>query len=298
MSIPITINREHKNNLFCYIFGSQENKHYLLSLYNAVNNTSYTNIEDIEINTIEDFIYIHMKNDVSFILDTDMSLYEHQSTYNPNMPLRGIMYFSTLYSQYLTEKNKNIYGKSLVKIPTPRYIVFYNGDGNYPDRLELKLSDAFERPDSSGQFEWTATMLNINKGHNQEIMNKCQALFQYSDFIAKVKEYKKTMAIKDAIDNAVNYAISKNYLNGFFKKHREGIMHSYLSEFHEEAFRKGIHDEGFDEGFDKGFSNATIKFIHKSKSQGHTIENTITQVVEYFDLSKEDAISLVNTNWK
>lgn len=193
MSIPVTINREHKSTLFCYIFGSEENRHYLLSLYNAVNDTSYTNIEDIEINTIEDFIYIRMKNDVSFILNTDMSLYEHQSTYNPNMPLRGMMYFSTLYSQFLSEKNKNIYGKSLVKIPTPRYIVFYNSDDSYPDRLELKLSDAFERPDSSGSFEWTATMLNINKGHNQNIMDKCQALFQYSDFIAKVKEFRNTL---------------------------------------------------------------------------------------------------------
>jgi len=127
MSIPVTVNREHKSTLFCYIFGAEENKKYLLSLYNAVNDTSYTNIKDIEINTIEDF---------------------------------------------LSENNKNIYGKTLVKIPTPRYIAFYNGNDSYPDKLELKLSDAFECPDTSGAFEWTATMLNINKGHNQQIMDK------------------------------------------------------------------------------------------------------------------------------
>ena len=90
-----------------------------------------------------------------------MNLYEHQSTYNPNMPLRGLMYFSTLYSQFLSEKNKNIYRKSLVKIPTPRYIVFYNGDDSYPDRLELKMSDAFERPDTSDNFEWFFHFLSI-----------------------------------------------------------------------------------------------------------------------------------------
>lgn len=294
MSVPVTINREHKSTLFCYIFGSEENKHYLLSLYNAVNDTSYTNVDDIEINTIEDFIYIRMKNDVSFILNTDLSLYEHQSTYNPNMPLRGLLYFSTLYSQFISEKNKNIYGKSLVKIPTPRYIVFYNGNDNYPDKLELKLSDAFERPDTSGQFEWTATMLNINKGHNQDIMNKCQALFQYSDFIAKVKEFKKTFPIKEAIDKAVNYAIENNYLNGFFKKHKEGIMHSCLSEFNEEAFRKGIHNEGFGEGFD----NAISKFIQKSQFKGLSFDDTITEVMDYFDLTKEKAAELVKEYWK
>ena len=294
MSIPVTVNREHKSTLFCYIFGAKENRHYLLSLYNAINNTTYTNIEDIEINTIEDFIYIRMKNDVSFIFDTDMNLYEHQSTYNPNMPLRGLMYFSTLYSQFLSEKNKNIYGKSLVKIPTPRYIVFYNGDDSYPDKLELKLSDSFERPDTSGSFEWTATMLNINKGHNQNIMNKCQALFQYSDFIAKVKDFKKTLSIKDAIDKAVNYAITNNYLNGFFKKHKEGIMHSCLSEFNEEAFRKGIHDEGFDEGFD----NAIARFIQKSKSKGLSISDTIMEVIEYFEISNPKASEIVKEYWK
>ena len=294
MSIPVTVNREHKSTLFCYIFGAEENKKYLLSLYNAVNNTSYTNIEDIEINTIEDFIYIRMKNDVSFIFNWDMNLYEHQSTYNPNMPLRGLMYFSTLYSQFLSENNKNIYGKTLVKIPTPRYIVFYNGDDSYPDKLELKLSDAFERPDTSGAFEWTATMLNINKGHNQEIMDKCLALFQYSDFIAKVKEYRKTLPIKDAVDKAVNYAISGNYLDGFFKKHKEGIMLSYLSEFHEEAFRKGIKEEGYEEGF----NDAIVTFIKKSQSNKIPADMIITQLIEYFNMSEKDAVTLVNKHQK
>ena len=298
MSISVTINREHKSTLFCYIFGAEENKKYLLSLYNAVNDTSYTNIEDIEINTIEDFIYIRIKNDVSFIFDCDMNLYEHQSTYNPNMPLRGLMYFSTLYSQFLSENNKNIYGKSLVKIPTPRYIVFYNGNDSYPDRLELKLSDAFERPDTSGAFEWTATMLNINKGHNQQIMDKCLALYQYSDFIAKVKEYRKTLPIKESVDKAVNYAISNNYLDGFFKKHKEGVMQFYLSEFHEEAFRKGMHDEGYDEGFSDGFNEAIVTFIEKSKSNNVPADAIITQLKELFSLSEQEATALINEHRK
>lgn len=286
MTITATINRETKNHLFCFIFGSEENKKHLLSLYNAINNTTYTNVEDVEINTISDIIYIRMKNDVSFILDSDMSLYEHQSTYNPNMPLRGMIYFSTLYSQFLSENNKNIYGKSLVKIPTPRYIVFYNGDDSYPDKLELRLSDSFENPDKSGAFEWTATMLNINKGHNQNILNKCQALFQYSEFVAKIKEYRQLMPIAQAIHKAVDYAINNNYLDGFFKKHREGIMHSCLTEFNEEVYRKGIYEE------------AIIKFLHKLQSKNFSKEEAINQIMEYFDLSNEEASKLTNANWK
>ena len=293
MSNTVTINRENKSLLFCYIFGSEENKKYLLSLYNAVNNTNYTNIDDIEINTLSDIIYIRVKNDVSFLFDSCMSLYEHQSTFNPNMPLRGMMYFSTLYSQFLSENHKNIYGKTLVKIPTPRYIVFYNGNDNYPDRLELKLSDAFERPDNSGSFEWTATMLNINKGHNLNIMNKCQALSQYSAFVAKVKKYNQTRPIKEAINLAVEYAISNNYLDGFFKKHKEGIMLSCLTEFNEEVFRKGIHEEGYAEAR----SEDIIKAINIIKNLGSNKEVAIQQLMEQFELSSQEATKLVNSHW-
>ena len=298
MSNSVTVNRENKSLLFCFIFGSEENKKYLLSLYNAVNNTNYTNIDDIEINTLSDIIYIRMKNDVSFILDFNMSLYEHQSTFNPNMPLRGMLYFSTLYSQFLSENHKNIYGKSLVKIPTPRYIVFYNGNDNYPDKLELKLSDAFERPDYSGGFDWTATMLNINKGHNLDIMNKCQALSQYSDFVAKVKEYNQTMPIKEAIDLAVEYAISNNYLDGFFKKHKEGIMLSCLTEFNEEVFRKGIHEEGYLDGCSDTRKEDIIKTITIMKDVNVSKETAIQQLMEKYELSKTEATELVDSHWQ
>ncbi len=301
----VTINSKNKDLLFRFIFGAEENKHHLLSLYNAINNTNYTNTDDIEINTLSDVIYIRVKNDVSFILYSDMSLYEHQSTFNPNMPLRGMIYFSNLYSQFLSEHCKNIYGKTLVKIPTPRYTVFYNGYDSYPDKLELKLSDAFETPDTSGQFEWTATMLNINQGHNQEIMDKCQALFQYSDFNAKIKEYKQSMSFEEAVDKAVDYAIANNYLDGFFKKHREGIMHSCLTEFNEEAFRKGIHEEGYNDGFNDGFNNgfsggfneAIIKSIKLMQKNSISKDSIIADLMDAFELSNADATVLVNEHW-
>ena len=293
----VTVNGKNKDLLFRFIFGAEENKGHLLSLYNAINNTNYTNTDDIEINTLSDVIYIRVKNDVSFILYSDMSLYEHQSTFNPNMPLRGMIYFSNLYSQFISEHCKNIYGKTLVKIPTPRYIVFYNGNDSYPDKLELKLSDAFETPDPSGQFEWTATMLNINQGHNQEIMAKCQALFQYSDFNAKIKENKQSMSIEDAVDKAVDYAIANNYLDGFFKKHKEGIMHSCLTEFNEEVFRKGIHEEGYNDGFFDGFNEAIITFINNLPNSDPK-ETVITQLMQCFNLSESAATDFVNKHRK
>lgn len=244
----IKVNRKSKDRLFCVIFGSAENKPYLLSLYNAVNGTDYTNVDDIVITTLEDVIYIKMKNDISFILDSELGLYEHQSTYNPNMPLRGFLYFADLYRQWLSSIGTDLYSSTLVKIPTPKYLVFYNGNRNCKDRTELKLSTAFEKPDTSGQYEWTATMLNINEGHNQELMEKCIALRQYSAYVAKVKTYAKQMPIEQAVNQAVNEAIAENYLDGFFKKHREGVVNVSLTEFNEEEFVRNRREEGHRQG--------------------------------------------------
>ena len=123
----VSVNRKYKDRVFCMLFGNEENKKNILSLYNALNNTNYTNETDIEITTIEDAVYIKMKNDVSFLVDSYLSLWEQQSTFNPNMPIRGLMYYGNLYNSYIEEHSLNIYGSTLVKLPTPQYIVFYNG---------------------------------------------------------------------------------------------------------------------------------------------------------------------------
>ena len=145
---------------------------------------------------------------------------------------------------------------------------------------------------NSGNFEWTATMLNINKGHNRDIMNKCQALSEYSDFVSKVKEYSHTMPIKEAIDLAVGYAISHNYLDGFFKKHKEGIMLSCLTEFNEEVFRKGIHEEGYAEGHAEGQSTERLATIQKLHAKGKSVD----EIMELLDFSREEVMAAINTS--
>lgn len=115
-------NRLHKDRLFRLLFSEKE---ALLQLYNALNQTAYTKEEDLEITTLNDVVYLSMKNDISFIVGDNLQLYEHQSTYNPNMTLRGFFYLSALYKKIVD--NKRLYGSKLVKIPTPKYIVFYNG---------------------------------------------------------------------------------------------------------------------------------------------------------------------------
>ena len=124
------IQHKHKDRLFTFLFGREENKKNLLSLYNALNDKNYTDLDELEINTIEDVIYLGYNNDVSCIFTSEeiMSLYEQQSTYCPNMPIRGVIYFAKLYEKYIIKNNLNLYGTKMLKLPKPQYYVFYIGE--------------------------------------------------------------------------------------------------------------------------------------------------------------------------
>lgn len=132
------INRSHKDRLFCTIF--QEKKE-LLSLYNALNGTDYTEEEDLTVNTLENAIYMTMKNDISFLIYGILNLYEHQSTWNPNMPLRDLLYMTKQLKRWIEKNGADLYGSKQVTIPTPQAVVFYNGKQKRPERQVLKLSD-------------------------------------------------------------------------------------------------------------------------------------------------------------
>ena len=209
--------REYKDSVFRYLFGRYENKENLLSLYNALNGTDYKNKDDLRINTIDGILSLGVHNDVSFILDSQMMLYEHQSTYCQNMPLRGLVYFTILYYKEIFNE-KSIYNSKRLMIPTPRYVVFYNGqDKDLPDKVVQKLSDSFENPKDSDGFEWTATILNINYGHNKEILLKCRVLEEYSLFVQCVRKHfanekDKDIAIQKAIDECINNNILRDFL--------------------------------------------------------------------------------------
>ena len=152
------VNRMYKSRIFAMLY--QEKKE-LLDLYNAISGKHYEDPELLEINTLENAIYMTMKNDLSFLIDFRLSLYEHQSTYSPNLPLRNLFYISDLYSGMT--KNSNLYGTKLVEIPAPQFVIFYNGIKEMPDRTVLRLSDAYSVKDEHPALELAAVMLNINR---------------------------------------------------------------------------------------------------------------------------------------
>jgi hypothetical protein len=190
-----------------------------------------------------------MKNDISFLIRFVLALYEHQSTWNPNEPLRGFMYFSDLYQKYIANNNLNIYGSKLIKLPTPQYIVFYNGDDSKMphDEMKLRLSDAFDDNSVSGEFEWTATVKNINLGRNRELMEKCHVLEEYSILIDKIKRYTKEKGnIEDAVDRAVNECIAEGVLADFLISHKAEVMDVCLTEYNEEQVQNAFMEDGED----------------------------------------------------
>ena len=171
----VKVNKKYKDRLFRMVFNRKEE---LLSLYNAISHSEYTNPEELEINTLDDVIYMKMKNDLAFLIDDVLNLWEHQSTWNPNMPVRGTLYIVEEYRRYIEQNGLNLYGSRLITLPIPQFYVFYNGLKEEPDYIELKLSDAFSRVHSELEpcMEFKAIMMNINRGHNEGLMKQCSTL--------------------------------------------------------------------------------------------------------------------------
>ena len=210
-------NDKYKDALFKVVFG--ENRDNALSLYNAINNTDYTNVDDLEITTLRDTVYIGIKNDVSFLFNHDLNLYEHQSTYCPNMPLRGLGYFADLYKLHLGGEDASaarMHDRTLLRIPAPKYYVFYNGLERGDGQTELRLSNAYE---GEGDIEVVAHMINVNKGFNEDLMSHCKPMADYSEFVFRVREYlRQGYSKEEAIGMAIDDCI------------RDGIMAELLTE--------------------------------------------------------------------
>lgn len=239
--------RNHKDTMFRLIFKEKEN---LLSLYNAVNKTHYTNVEELEINTLENAIYMNMKNDISFVFDCQLYLYEHQSTVNPNMPLRDLFYVSKVLQD--VTKDEDLYSSMQKRIPTPRFIVFYNGIKEMPEKWTLSLSEAFEQPTDTPELELTVTVLNINQGNNQELMDACKVLKDYAAYVRMVRTYSAALLLEEAVERAIEECIRKGILADFLKKNRAEAMEVSLYEYNEEQHLKEERDIAKEEGIQIG----------------------------------------------
>ena len=263
------INRKYKDRVFRMIFGYDKYKVNLLELYNALNGTHHTNIDDLEITTIEDFIYMGMKNDVSCILapDSMMSLFEHTSTYCANMPIRGLMYFARLYEKYIVKNKMNVYGSKMLKLPAPQYYVFFNVEANQPDRKELRLSDAFEKKVEG--FEWKAVMLNINLNKNKELMERCKILQEYAIFVNKMQtNTRKYDSIEVAADVTVQECIEEGIFKDMLMEHKAEVVSMLFTEYDEERAMRIFADDARAEGLAEGRAEGLAEGRAEGRAEG------------------------------
>lgn len=240
-------NPKYKDSVFRMLFN---NKKELLSLYNAINGSHHDNPDDITINTIGDSTFLKVKNDVSFIFNYELNVFEHQSTPCPNMPLRDLFYVAKLLKKITQEDD--LYSSKPVKIPTPKFYVFYNGTELLPDEKIYRLSEQFEKQTATPDIELTVTVLNINEGNNQKLMEACDTLKSYSIFVSLVRKYIKEIPkdtddkeeeIKAAINHAIQDCIDQNILKAFFEKHRREVRDMTYWDYNEELHNKTIATE-------------------------------------------------------
>ena len=243
--------REYKDTVFRMLFSDKKN---LLSLYNAVTGRAHENAEDFEIVTLDNAVYMGMKNDLSFLLDTHIYLYEHQSTKNPNMPLRDLFYISLEYQKYVSDKS--LYSSTLQKLPAPVFMVFYNGTEEMEERTELRLSQAYEHFEGEPNLELKVMVLNINAGHNEELMKQCRMLKEYAQYVARVRGYAGSMKLEEAVRRAIRECITEGILTDFLRKNRAEVemvsILEYDKEYEEKKLRQAEYEAGEQAGLKKG----------------------------------------------
>jgi hypothetical protein len=247
-------NRLYKDRVFKFIFGNPENKEWTLSLYNAVNGSNYRNPDDIQFNTIEDAVYMSMKNDVSFIILDEMNLWEHQSSFNPNMPMRFLTYGTQLYEKYTATSGYYKFSRKLQRLPKPHCICFYNGTEEQPEQQILKLSDAFG---GEGDIEVKVKMLNVNYGKNRALMETCQPLREYAWLVDRVREHQRVMQnLEAAVDASIDEMPDSFVIRTLIEAHRAGVKKMFLTEYDEEKMKEQERKEAFADGVDAGVAEA------------------------------------------
>ena len=217
-------NKEYKSDVFSMLL---QDKKRAMEIYNAINGTEYDDPELVEMTTLDDKSFsLTVRNDASFILDANLSLYEHQSTYCPNMPLRDLLYFASIIQKRIKTQKRDIYGGKVLKIPVPHFVVFYNGKEDAPDQYDLRLSDAFEKETENPEIELVCHVYNINNGKNVPLLSKCQTLREYMYFVDMVRKNNEISGnLEDAIEKAINQCMKENVLRDFLAQHREEVMH-------------------------------------------------------------------------
>ena len=282
-------NREFKSDVFSMLM---EIKKYAMSVYNCLNDTNFTNLDDLEVHTLDKGVSLTVRNDAAFVVDASLSIYEHQSTVCPNMPVRNLIYYTTIVSKLL--KKKNIYGKKLIKIPIPKFVVFYNGDEEQPEEYDMKLSDAFEKETDNPELELVCKVYNINFGKNKYLLDRCPVLKEYMIFVDYVRLYLKEYGYEDlekAINQAIDRCIQEDILADFLKENRAEVVKvtqlDYTFDRQITMEREEAREEGRAEGRAEGEALGTQQEREKIAIKMIKVNKPLEEIMEFTELPIE-----------
>jgi predicted transposase/invertase (TIGR01784 family) len=228
------VNSQYNASVFSLLFG---HPNILRELYSAIEGVPLDPAIPIQINTLSNVLFMDRINDISFAIgDKLVILIEHQSTINPNMPIRLLMYIARVYEKIIG--SRNIYSGKKLLIPRPEFIVLYNGKDTYPDTKTLTLSEAFEEAVSLGlaaaektALELVVKVYNINQGRNESLIKRSQTLNGYSAFIAKVRELEQALSREEAMEGAIKYCIEHNILKTFLEENASEVVNMLITEW-------------------------------------------------------------------
>jgi len=288
-------NTKYKDSVFSLLFSDPD---LLRELYCALEGVALPSDIPVTINTLQNVLFMDRINDISFEIGGKLVvLIEHQSTINPNMALRLLLYIARVYEKVVGDKN--IYASNLIRLPRPKFFVLYNGVSPYPDEETLRLSEAFEQAASLGMpekeipsLELVAKVININQGRNGEIVRRCKTLNGYCAFIGKVREYESEgYSLEEAIRKAVMYCRDHDILKEFLEANASEVVNMLMTEWnwddalavrYEEGMEKGMEkgrEEGLEEGMEKGREEGMEKGREEGMEKGReeTARNALAQ---------------------
>lgn len=283
--------REYKSGVFSMLLEEPENA---LDTFNALNDSDYWDVSLIRIHKIGGKVLLSVRNDASFLIDSFFYLYEHQSTYNPNMPLRFLLYFSELIWDLIHEKNLDLFGRKQILIPTPKFIVFYNGLEERPDIEKFELADSYEHKCEEYDLKLSCIVYNINPGYNDELKKKSKVLCGYTVFVEKVRRYADEYdQLQDAINRAIDECIEEGILVDFFERKREVILEMEVLDMTFERREKLIARDSREEGRAEERINTERERARAEKAESHIelLEKQNRELIEMIEILKRQVSS-------